>query len=56
MLFGEVVPITKIRSLVAEGMIANQPTTAPVTLANRGNADNLMSVREQFKSASSPII
>jgi pyruvate dehydrogenase E2 component (dihydrolipoamide acetyltransferase) len=49
-----VVPLTPVRRLIAERMLAGAHTTAPVTLTTRADATNLVSLRNQFKASPSP--
>lgn len=46
-----VTPISATRRTIAERMVASLRTTAPVTLATRANAANLLGLRAQFKAA-----
>jgi pyruvate dehydrogenase E2 component (dihydrolipoamide acetyltransferase) len=52
---GQIIPITPVRRLIAERMLAGTQTTAHVTLTTRADATNLVHLRDQFKvSATSP--
>jgi pyruvate dehydrogenase E2 component (dihydrolipoamide acetyltransferase) len=48
---GQIIPITPVRRLIAERMVAGAQTTAPVTLTTRADATNLVHLREQFKAS-----
>jgi pyruvate dehydrogenase E2 component (dihydrolipoamide acetyltransferase) len=47
-------PLTSVRRLIAERMLAAAHSTAPVTLTTRADATNLVSLRNQFKAAAAP--
>jgi pyruvate dehydrogenase E2 component (dihydrolipoamide acetyltransferase) len=47
-------PLTPVRRLIAERMLASAHATAPVTLTTRADATNLVSLRNQFKAAAAP--
>ena len=51
---GQIVPVTPIRRTIAERMLAAVRDTAPVTLTVKGDASNLVNLRRQFTSSSSP--
>jgi pyruvate dehydrogenase E2 component (dihydrolipoamide acetyltransferase) len=48
---GRVVPLTPVRRLIAERMLAGAHAAAPVTLTTRADATNLVNLRGQFKAA-----
>lgn len=48
---GTAVPVSRHRRTIAERMTHSRETTAPVTLTTRIDATNLVSLRQQFKSA-----
>ena len=48
---GRVLPVTHIRKTIAERMLAGVNRAAPVTLTTKADATNLVSLREQFRSA-----
>jgi len=50
---GQTIPASRHRRTVAERMLFSQQHTAPVTLTTRVDATNLVSLRQQFKSADS---
>lgn len=50
----EIVPITRIRRLIAGRMAESAHTTAPVTLTTEADATELVALREQLKSAFAP--
>lgn len=45
-----IVPISPMRKVIAERMVAAAQTTAPVTLTTRADATNLVNLRNQFKT------
>lgn len=51
---GEVVPVTKIRRLIAQRMAESAHTTAAVTLTTEVDATALVALREQLKAAFTP--
>lgn len=48
---GSVTPLTGHRRVIADRMLASHLQTAPVTLTTRADAENLVSLREQFKKS-----
>jgi pyruvate dehydrogenase E2 component (dihydrolipoamide acetyltransferase) len=48
---GERLPITRIRHLIAERMVASVRTTAPVTLTTEADATDLVAWRQQARAA-----
>jgi len=53
---GQAIPLTRPRRTIADRMLASQQNTAPVTLTTRVDATNLVSLRQQFKSAGGAVI
>jgi pyruvate dehydrogenase E2 component (dihydrolipoamide acetyltransferase) len=51
---GEVVPITRIRSLIAQRMTESLQSTAPVTLTTEADATGFVALREQLKASFAP--
>jgi pyruvate dehydrogenase E2 component (dihydrolipoamide acetyltransferase) len=49
-------PITRHRRAVADRMMYSRQNTAPVTLTTRIDATNLVSLRQQFKSAGDSVV
>lgn len=45
-------PVTKVRRIIAERMLAGAQSTAPVTLTTKADATHLVTLRDQLKSAS----
>ena len=54
---GQRLPMTSRRRVIAQRMVASRQQTVPVTLTTKGDATNLVNLREQFKSVggSTPI-
>ena len=48
---GESIPITRIRSIIAQRMTESLQTTAPVTLTTEADATDLVALREQLKTS-----
>ncbi len=44
------IPITSRRRVIAQRMVASRQQTVPVTLTTRADADNLVNLRDQYKS------
>lgn len=51
---GQTVPITRMRSLIAQRMTESLHTTAPVTLNTEADATALVALREQLKASLAP--
>ena len=51
---GETIPITRIRSLIAQRMTESLQTTAPVTLTTEADATELVALRDQLKASFAP--
>jgi pyruvate dehydrogenase E2 component (dihydrolipoamide acetyltransferase) len=51
---GETIPITRIRSIIAQRMTESLQTTAPVTLTTEADATELVALREQLKASFAP--
>jgi len=51
---GEVVPITRVRHLIAQRMTESLQTMAPVTLTTEADATALVALREQLKASFAP--
>jgi pyruvate dehydrogenase E2 component (dihydrolipoamide acetyltransferase) len=51
---GESIPVTRIRSLIAQRMTESLQTTAPVTLTTEADATELVALREQLKATFGP--
>ena len=51
---GQSVPITRIRSIIAQRMTESLHTTAPVTLTTEADATELVALREQLKASFGP--
>lgn len=47
----ERIPVTPLRRLIADRMLAGSQATAPVTLTTKADVTQLKAIREQFKSA-----
>jgi pyruvate dehydrogenase E2 component (dihydrolipoamide acetyltransferase) len=50
------VPLTRLRRVIAQRMLASSQTTAPVTLTTQVDARNLVNLRDQFKSAGDAVV
>ncbi|MCY2984427.1 MAG: 2-oxo acid dehydrogenase subunit E2 [Planctomycetota bacterium] len=48
---GKRVPLTSRRRVIAKRMVASRQQTVPVTLTTKADAENLVNLREQFKSS-----
>lgn len=51
---GETIPITRIRSIIAQRMTESLQSTAPVTLTTEADATELVALREQLKASFAP--
>jgi pyruvate dehydrogenase E2 component (dihydrolipoamide acetyltransferase) len=51
---GETIPVTRIRSLIAQRMVESGQTTAPVTLTTEADANDFVALREQIKASLAP--
>lgn len=53
---GRAIPLTRHRRTIADRMMSSQQNSAPVTLTTRVDATNLVSLRQQFKSAGGAVV
>jgi pyruvate dehydrogenase E2 component (dihydrolipoamide acetyltransferase) len=51
---GRVLPLSPVRKVIANRMLAGTQTTAPVTLTTKVDATNLVNLRDQFKATANP--
>ena len=51
---GTLLPLTQVRRVIAERMIAGSQNTAPVTLTTEADATDLVTLRDKFKAALAP--
>lgn len=51
---GEIIPVTRIRHLIAQRMVESGQTAAPVTLTTEADANDFVALREQLKASLAP--